>query len=159
MFVYAWCMIYGGYFLDKTFPNPKVNSPLGLYFIVCTSHLWQSRNIVERANFSKLQQSLNFLFLKAKSFNFFFIATHGWVGGNFHNIFFYFFCIFLFGNTITFCIIELFAIMPSYVLYHMDILCHNLLCLARICTLLMDFAFKWYPTTNVWFWLSHTLEI
>jgi hypothetical protein len=44
---------------------------------------------------------------------------------------FYFFHIFLFGNTITFCIIELFAIMPSYVLYNMDILCYNLLCFVR----------------------------
>ena len=61
---------------------------------------------------------------------------------------FYLFCIFLFGNTITFCIIELFAIMPSYVLYNMDILCYNLLCFARICTLLRVYAIKWYPTTN-----------
>ena len=42
MSVDACCNIYGEYFLDKTFPNPKVNSPLGLYLIVCTSHLWQS---------------------------------------------------------------------------------------------------------------------
>ena len=40
--------------------------------------------IIERADFSKLLQSLIFLFLEAKSFNSFFIAIHGSVSGNVH---------------------------------------------------------------------------
>ena len=41
----------------------------------------------EWADFSQLLQSLNLLFLEAKSFNFFFIAVQEWVDGNFHKVF------------------------------------------------------------------------
>jgi hypothetical protein len=46
-----------------------------------------------------------------------------------------------------------------HVLYNIDKLFHRLSFFARICTLLRVFAIKWYPTTWVWFWLSHTLEV
>ena len=119
----------------------------------CLSYIWR-----ERVDFSKLLQSLNFLFIEVKSFSIFFIAMQGWVGGNFHKTFFYFLCIFLHDNTLAFCLIELLAIMHIYVLYNLDILCTIIFCFARLCTLLRVSSIKWYPTTNVWVWLLHIFE-
>ena len=95
------------------------------------------------ANYSKLLQSLNFLFLEAKPFNVFFIAMQGWVGGReFPQDSFYFLCIFLLGNITIYCMIELLVIMPIYVFYNLDNLCTILFCFVRVCALLRVSAIK-----------------
>ena len=95
---------------------------------------------------------------KVKYFNFFVMTIQGWVGGKIHITLFIFFASSYLLTTMIACITKLFVIMRLDVLYKLDNLCHILFCSARMCTLLRVSAIKGYPTTKVWFWLSHTLE-